>query len=256
MAISQAQKIDLLFKQAFGVTKTDLETNKSPSNESISSPLIVRADLIWADSDQILAAATAVPNVVEDKSVGGLVECTPDVTTIPINGVYPTWKTNLTDWIPPEFHSSYLVKVYVDNPGASNPAATGTQIFAAGTAGTGEYYFNCSSGVLNFIGGTIPAVLTSNKKIYVSGFRYIGKKGLSIPQGAGRGDCIGYEHTQSVDSTNWLITHNKNSTRVQATIYDENSEQIIPERIKIINSNEIEVSFLAAVKGTAILVTF
>jgi len=256
MAISQAQKIDLLFKQAFGVTKTDLETNKSPSNESIASPLIVRADLIWAESDKILAAATAVPNVVEDNSTGALIECVPDTTTIPINGVYPTWKTNLTDWILPEFHSSYLVKVYVDNPGASNPAVTGTQIFAAGTAGVGEYYFNCSSGVLNFIGGTIPAALMTSKKIYVSGFRYIGKKGLSMPAGAGVGDCIGYEHTQSVESTNWTIVHNRNSRRVQATIYDETSELIIPERIKIINSNEIEVSFLAPIKGTAILVTF
>lgn len=256
MAISQAQKIDLLFKQAFGVTKTDLETNKSPSNESITSPLIVRADTIWTQSDQILAAAAAVTDIVQDRTGASAVECAADVTTIAVGSVYPTWKTNLTDWIPPEFHSSYTVKVYVDNPGATNPSVTGTQIFAAGSSNAGEYYFNYSSGVLNFIGGTIPSVLTAGKKIYVSGFRYIGEKGLPKIDGLGTGDCLGYEHTQATASTIWTITHNRNSKRVQATIYDDQYEQIIPERVKIINSNEISISFTAPVSGSAILLTF
>ena len=42
MSISQSQKLDLLYKQAFGVTKTDTEANKSPSNESIPSPLLIK----------------------------------------------------------------------------------------------------------------------------------------------------------------------------------------------------------------------
>ena len=42
MSIPISQKVDLLYKQAFGVTKTDTESNKSPSNEAIASPLLNR----------------------------------------------------------------------------------------------------------------------------------------------------------------------------------------------------------------------
>ena len=37
MAISDTQKVDLIYKKLFGATKTDLATNKSPSNEAIAS---------------------------------------------------------------------------------------------------------------------------------------------------------------------------------------------------------------------------
>lgn len=184
MAVSIAQKVDLLYKQAFGVTKTDTETNKSPSNENIPSPLLMRGDTIWMSSDQIPTTATPVANVVS-AYVGGSapnlapIQCVPDTTTVPVSGVYPTWKTNLTDWIPVEFGSTYNIKIYVDNAGAANPASTGTQLFAAGSGGTGEYYFNYVSGVLNFIGGTIPAALTSGKVLYAVGYRYVGPKGIT-----------------------------------------------------------------------------
>ena len=252
MAISQAQKIDLLFKQAFGVTKTDLETNKSPSNESIASPLIVPTSSIWTQSSQIpTGGAAAVSGIVTQHDGTTAVECTADITTIPVSGVYPTWKTNLADWIPVQFHSSYLVKVYVDNAGAANPTATGTQIFAAGSGGTGEYYFDCSSGVLNFIGGTIPAALTSTKKIFITGFRYIGTKGLSAGSG-----CTGYEHIQSSAATTWTIQHNMNSMKVVSSIYDANWEQIMPDSVKVINNNTVSVSFSSATAGRAMVISF
>jgi len=177
MAVSDSQKVDLLYKQAFGVTKTDTAANKSPSNEALASPLVVRGDTIWIESSSIPATASPVANIVEFTGTNG-VECVADTTTVPVGGVYPTWKTNLSNWINTEFGVSYLVKVYVDNPGSGDPASTGTQIFAAGSGGTGEYYFNHSSGVLNFIGGTIPAALTSGKVIYIVGYRYIGKTGV------------------------------------------------------------------------------
>ncbi len=49
MAVSQAQIVDLLYKQAFGVTKTDTAQNKSPSNESIPSPALNRGDTAMAE---------------------------------------------------------------------------------------------------------------------------------------------------------------------------------------------------------------
>lgn len=179
MAISDSAKVDLLYKKYFGVTKSDLPANKSPSNEAIASPLLVRGDTVWQQASSIPATAAAVTGIVQSYNSTGRVECTADTTTVPISSVYPTWKTNLTDWIPSEFGSSYFIKVYVDNTGASDPSSTGTQIFDSGSGNTGEWNFDYSAGVLNFVGGTIPAVLTSSKKIFVMGYRYIGLKGVN-----------------------------------------------------------------------------
>lgn len=179
MSISQSQIVDLLFKQAYGVTKTDNSTNKSPSNESIPSPLLIRADTMWVDSGSIPSIAASVSGLIQAYTGSSAVQCVADTTTVPIGGVYPTWKTNLTYWIPQEFGATYAVKVYVDSPGVANPTVTGTQIFAAGAAGVGEFYFNYQSGVLNFIGETIPPSLTSSKVIYVVGYRYVGAVGAA-----------------------------------------------------------------------------
>jgi hypothetical protein len=179
MTVSSNQKIDLLYKQAFGVTKTDTETNKSPSNEAIASPLLLRGDTIWLNANDIPAIAATVAGKVTSYTNASAAPCVADITTVPIAGVYPTWKTGLTNWIPAEFGASYNVSVYIDNPGAANPSATGTQIFAAGSGGTGEFYFNYVSGVLNFIGGTIPAGLVSGKVLYISGYRYTGPTGIN-----------------------------------------------------------------------------
>ncbi len=188
MTVSISQKVDLLYKQAFGVTKTDTEVNKSPSNESIPSPLLMRGDTVWNESNQIPAVAAAVSGIVEAYTSGDAVECTADNTTVPVGGVYPTWKTNLTNWIPSQFGATYTVGVWVDSPGVANPTLTGTQIFAAGSSSTGEYYFNYVSGVLNFIGETIPAALTSSKVLYIVGYRYIGTTGVQNLNPGGGGN--------------------------------------------------------------------
>ena len=180
MAITDSAKVDLLYKKYFGVTKTDLPANKSPSNESIASPLLVRGDTVWQQASSIPGTAAAVAGIVQSYNSTSRIECTADTTTVPISSVYPTWKTNLTDWVPSEFGSTYFVKVYVDNASASDPSSTGTQIFDSGSGGTGEWNFDYSAGVLNFIGGTIPTVLTSSKKIFVMGYRYIGLKGINV----------------------------------------------------------------------------
>lgn len=179
MSIPISQKVDLLYKQAFGVTKTDLESNKSPSNEAIASPLLNRGDTLWTQADQIPGTAAAVASIVQAYTGSSAVECTADNTTVPVGGVYPTWKTDLTYWIPAEFGSTYAVQVWVDDSGVADPTSTGTQIFAAGSGGTGEFFYNYQSGVLNFIGETIPAALTSSKVLYIVGYRYIGKTGVN-----------------------------------------------------------------------------
>jgi hypothetical protein len=178
MAISDTQKVDLLYKKLFGATKTDLATNKSASNEAIASPALIRGDTVWVQSASIPATAAALANVVEAYQTTARVQCTADATTTPISSVYPTWKTGLTDWIPPEFGSTYFVKVYADTAGTADPTGN-TALSDAGISGVGEWYFDYVSGVLNFIGGTIPATLTASKVIFITGYRYIGVKGIT-----------------------------------------------------------------------------
>ena len=178
MAISDTQKVDLLYKKLFGATKTDLATNKSASNEAIASPALIRGDTVWVQSASIPGTAAALANIVQAYQTTNRVQCTADATTSPISSVYPTWKTGVTDWIPPEFGSTYLVKVYADTAGTSDPTGN-TALSDAGISGVGEWYFDYVSGVLNFIGGTIPATLTASKVIFITGYRYIGTKGIT-----------------------------------------------------------------------------
>jgi len=103
MAISDTQKIDLLYKKLFGVAKTDIVTNKGASNESIPSPAINRGDTIWTQSGNIPSVASPVSGIVQGYQLTNKVETSPDTTSVSIGGVYPTWKTNLIDLIPPEF---------------------------------------------------------------------------------------------------------------------------------------------------------
>jgi hypothetical protein len=180
MSVSDTQKVDLLYKKYFGVAKTDLATNKSPSNEAIASPALSRIDRLWTQALSIPATAAATAGIVQAYTGASAVQCTADTTTTPISSVYPSWKTNLPDWIPSEFGSTYFVQVWVDSSGVGNPTATGTQIFDSGSGGTGEWNFDYVSGVLNFIGGTIPTALTSSKVIYVVGYRYIGLKATNF----------------------------------------------------------------------------
>jgi hypothetical protein len=189
MAVSQAQIVDLLYKQAFGVTKTDTAQNKSPSNESIPSPALNRGDTAWTQADQIPNPAAAVANIVQAYVGASAVETIADNTTVPVDGIYPTWKTQLTNWIPQEFGATYVVQVWVDDSGVANPTVTGTQIFADGSGGTGQYYYNYESGVLNFIGETIPAALTAGKVLYIVGYRYVGLTGVTnLPSGTDIGN--------------------------------------------------------------------
>jgi hypothetical protein len=184
MAISDTQKVDYLFKKlGFGLTKTDVPANKQAFNESIPSPLLVRGDKVWKNSDQIPAVMPAVSNDIvriysDAANTSATVECQEDITATDNR----TWKTNLTDWITTEFGSTYLVKVYVDDIGSRTPQATGTQLLAAGTTNNDEWFFDYQSGVLHFIGDNLPASIATGvtgKSVFVSGARYVGDFGVT-----------------------------------------------------------------------------
>ena len=181
MAINESQKVDWLWKKlGYGVAKTDINSVKAATNESIASPLLIRGDNIWQDASQIPAtkpsSSSTIVEIYDDSGNGtATIETTADATSTPNR----TWKTNLTDWIPVEFGSTYLVKVYLDSASAATPQTTGTQLFAAGSGNNDEWYFDYQSGVLNFIGDNLPSGI-SGKTIYVVGARFIGNKGTNL----------------------------------------------------------------------------
>jgi hypothetical protein len=183
MAVSIAQYVDLLFKKLQGVSKTANSTVKSASNESIASPAFIRGDIIWMESNQIPATAQAVLGIANARTNSNSVQCVADTTVPPIGGIYPTWLSNVEYWIPQEMGATWLPKIYVGPVAAANIQATGTQIFAAGIGGVGEYYFDTQSGVFNFIGETIPTVLTAGNVVYVSGYEYVGAIGVTNQPG-------------------------------------------------------------------------
>lgn len=187
MAISDTQKVDYLWKKlGYGVAKTDTIEFKRAFNESISSPLLMRGDLVWQRANDIPSvipeADTDVIEIYNDSGNYNTVECVEDVTSTDNR----TWKTNLTDWIPPEFGSTYLVKIYADDTEWPTPQTTGTQLIGAGSGNDDEWFFDYQAGILHFIGTNLPTAIASNttgKSIYVSGARYIGPKGVGSAPG-------------------------------------------------------------------------
>jgi len=183
MAISDTQKVDYLFKKiGFGTTKTDTNANKLAANESIASPLLLRGDKVWQQAGDIPAVKPSTSSSIVGVYTGATtVECTEDITATGNR----TWKTNSTDWIPPEFGSTYLVNVYIHTSGdAANAEDISNKVFVTGSGNNDEWFFDYQSGVLNFIGDNLPnGVNFSGKSVYIAGARYIGTFGVGAAAG-------------------------------------------------------------------------
>lgn len=179
MAISDTQKVDYLWKKlGYSATKTDTNANKKAPNEAIASPLLMRFDTMWSQS-------ASIPSVLPGSSSGVVTvyttsspqECTADATAT----ANRTWKTGLTDWISPEFGSTYQVKVYIHTASDAAGASGGDQVFATGSGNDDEWFFDYQSGVLHFIGTNLPnGVSFTGKSVYISGGRYTGNIGTGL----------------------------------------------------------------------------
>jgi len=177
MAISDSEKVDYLWKKlGYGATKTDTNAQKKAPTEAIPSPLLLRGDRIWVNAGDIpTVIPSSTTSIIQVYLGSSSVETTEDGTSTNNR----TWKTGSLDWIPPEFGSTYQVKVYIDNPSASDPTSTGTQVFATGSGNDDEWFFDYQSGVLHFIGSNLPSSMSNSKTVYISGARYIGQLGTS-----------------------------------------------------------------------------
>ena len=177
MAITDSKKVDYLWKKlGYGKAKTDTNAQKKAPNEAIDSPLLMRGDVIWAQAHEIPSTIPGSTTThVRIYSGTTAVETTEDNTST----ANRTWKTGQTDWIPTQFGSTYLVKVYSDTSGVSDATSTGTQLFPTGSGNNDEWFFDYEAGILHFIGTNLPSSIDGSKVVYITGARYIGTKGIT-----------------------------------------------------------------------------
>ena len=214
MAITDTQKVDYLWKKiGYGRVKTDVNSIKNATNESISSPLLLRGEEVWAESYQIPSTIpSSSTNEVTVYLTSSPVECTADITS----STNRTWKTGTVDWIPPEIGSTYLIKAYLHTAGdAANAATSGTQIFGAGSGNNDEWFFDYKSGVLNFIGTNLPSGI-SGKKVYISGAVYTGIKGVPVP-----GAAVSFTNVNATGIATFLAGLESNDIQIGVTAANE-----------------------------------
>ena len=191
---SDNQKVDYLWKKiVYGAAKTDISGNIDATNEPNPSPLLIRGDKILQQSDLI---ANIIPgsnsSVVTVYPTTFPVECT---STAGIPTPTLTWQTGRTFWIPPEFGSTYQVKVYISPSGqAANVLTKGTQVFATGSGNNDLWVFDYQAGILNFNSNNTPynasnqPISFTGNSVYISGAVYSGAFGL--PSTANIGNTV------------------------------------------------------------------
>jgi hypothetical protein len=198
---SDSQKVDFLWKKiVYGAAKTDISGNIDATNEPNPSPLQIRGDKILQNSNLI---ANVIPasnsSVVTVYPTAFPVECT---STAAIPTPTLTWQTGQTFWVPPEFGSTYQIKVYIAPSGnAANVASKGTQVFATGSGNNDLWVFDYQAGILNFNSNNTPynasnqPISFTGNSVYISGAVYSGAFGL------GNLSYIGANITSSTDIT-------------------------------------------------------
>ena len=176
MAVTDAQKVDYLWKKVgFGVAKTDTSAIKSASNEANASPLLIRGDTLWVNSDLIPATApSANSSIVRVYSGTTAIQMVNDATS----STNRTWVTNLSDWISSEFGSTYQPRLWAAPAATANAAATGTRLFPDGSGNADAWFFDPQAGLINFDDTNVPTAVSGNV-VFIEGYRYIGLKGVS-----------------------------------------------------------------------------
>ena len=181
MAISDSQKVDLLFKKVgYGVAKTDTSAFKSPANEANASPLVSPGSTIY-QQDYAIPSTTTLPTsnssviTVYRDSLTSTVQC----VKLPTTSANVSWTTGLTDWVPVQYGTGYQVKLYAGPAGSSTPQNY-TSLPADGSGSSDSWYFDYQSGIVNFADTSVPSAANAGGNVvYVVGARYTGVKGIA-----------------------------------------------------------------------------
>ena len=241
MAASTEQKVDFLLKKlGYSSSKTGIAedesslsgTKKAPFAEPIPSPLVVPDSSVWSNSEHIpttppgsdttyikvYPASGSGWHMTEDTTVSGS-------RTFVARSTYNNNSTaNLTNWIDTQFGPDYVIKVFKDDP--TVPA---NELAAAGSGSNDTWFFDYSSGVLNFNGTQIPSGVNANN-VYIVGYRYIGETGVLTP-----GDDVSFRNLSvtGVSTLTGNVTAQNNLTVVgNLTVNGDNT---------ILNTSSLEV---------------
>lgn len=189
MAISDSQKVDLLWKKTiFGVTDTSI-SGKEAQNETIPSPIVVDSRYVWGQADQIpTTPPTVTDTVIQVKTGVDAVTMVPD-PTVPGNRAWiavsdPSGSTTdaanrVGGWIPPSFGAGYLLGVYTDE--TVDPANSLNSL-----ANNYEWQFDYVAGTLQFL-NNVPNV---GSGIVIEGYRYVGTVGGGVGGGGGLNNVV------------------------------------------------------------------
>ena len=181
MAISDSQKVDLLFKKVgYGVSKTDTSAYKGPTGEANASPLVSPGGTIY-QQDYAIPSGTILPTsnssvvTVYRDSLTSTVQC----AKLPTTSANVSWTTGLTDWIPVQYGTGYQVKLYAGPSGSSTPQNF-INLPAGGSGNNDDWNFDYQAGVVNFADTNVPTAANQNGNVvYVVGARYTGTKGIT-----------------------------------------------------------------------------
>ena len=171
MAISDAQKVDFLWKKTiYGVANTG-GSGKQGFEETVGSSSPVYSNSIMAETIPV-PAPFATDSVVRYHSTTSAIQMTADITVAGgaawiATETFNNLSTKLGNWIAPSVDAGYLVDVYKNDPTVPANKLNG------GVNGQ-EWVFDYTAGVLRFV-NTVPAGITT---LYLVGHRYIGKTGL------------------------------------------------------------------------------
>lgn len=70
------------------------------------------------------------------------------------------------------------------------------------------------------------------------------------------GTTFGVQFVQTTPSTTWTIAHGKYTNKFVPQIFDENMFAIVPDEIRIIDINTVEITFVEPQTGLANLIMF
>lgn len=180
MPVTDSQKIDFLWKKViFGVTETNI-TGKDGANESISSPITVYDNSIWANASSIpIPAPLTSSGVVDVRTNGSSIRCKVDgtvagnktwIAVVDYNASEAAVSNRYKNFIPPSFDPSYMVKVYSGNPSSGG-------VLLNSTVTNQEWIFDYASGTLHFP-NSVPASVNTNG-IWIQAYKYNGNFGVS-----------------------------------------------------------------------------
>ena len=194
MAASQEQKVDFLLKKiGYVQSKTGIAedssisgTKKAPTEESKPSPLVVPSTSIWADSTLVPSTPpTSNTSYVGIYTAANAFQLTHDNTvagnrTFIARSTFGNQSASISgDWIDPSFGADYAVQVYKGDPDSG-----GVSLSPTGSGNSDEWFFDYSSGILNFNGTNVPSGITTSN-VYLIGYKYTGAKGAKPAAGIG-----------------------------------------------------------------------